>query len=350
MWDLVGKRYTFFLLSAWVVVPGLLSLTLFGLPLSIDFTGGSFLELSFVQGSSIPPAEIVEIFAVQGLTDTKVQTSGEGTLLIRSKVIDPSIKQQLGETLRQRFGEFSELRFESVGPTVSSEVQRQAVLAVAAASLGILLYISWAFRHVPNPLRYGTCAILAVLHDAGVVVGLASIFGLIFGWEVDALFLTALLTIIGFSVHDSIVVFDRIRENIRRRPEETLESVVNHSIIQTLDRSINTSLTVVLTLFALILFGGVTIRYFVLVLLIGIVSGTYSSIFNASLLLVEWERRPQRLLYALSFLLPPLGAVAGLVQALRQEGSRIVARNALAAAGVGVVTWAALFALRSVMA
>jgi preprotein translocase subunit SecF len=163
-------------------------------------------------------------------------------------------------------------------------------MAVGLACVGILIYISWAFRKVANPLRYGACAIIALLHDVLVVLGIFSILGVAFGIEIDALFLTALLTgPIGFSVHDTIVVFDRIRENINKYPGETFERVVNHSLLQTLGRSISTSLTVIFTLSALFLFGGVTIRYFVLAMLVGIVTGTYSSIFNASPLLVVWE-------------------------------------------------------------
>ncbi|MGD2159391.1 MAG: protein translocase subunit SecF, partial [Anaerolineales bacterium] len=186
------------------------------------------------------------------------------------------------------------LRFESVGPSVGQEVASRAAGAVGFAAIAIMLYITYAFRGVPHAFRYGVSAITAMLHDVAVVVGLEAIFGHYLGWEVDALFLTALLTVIGFSVHDSIVVFDRIRENsriYRRLPYETL---VNHSIVQTLDRSINTQLTVMFTLLALALFGGVTIRHFVIILLIGVFSGTYSSIFNAAPLLVVWENREWR--------------------------------------------------------
>lgn len=182
-------------------------------------------------------------------------------------------------------------RFESVGPSVGQEVAQRAAGAVGLAALGILLYITYAFRGVEHAFRYGAAAIIAMLHDVILVIGIEAILGHYLGWEADALFLTALLTIIGFSVHDSIVVFDRIRENsriYRRLPYETL---VNHSIVQTLDRSINTQLTVMLTLLALALFGGSTIRHFVVILLIGVFSGTYSSIFNAAPILVVWENK-----------------------------------------------------------
>lgn len=291
MFDIVGKRYWYFGLSALVVIPGLIALLLFGLPLAIDFTGGSLLQLELDQPANISTAEIQSIYAAQDpdLADALVQTSGERGLLIRSKTMDAETKNAIEAAIREKYGAFTELRFESVGPSVGAQVTTRATQAVALAAAGILLYIAWAFRHVPKPFRYAVCAIVAMIHDVAVVVGLAAILGYFLGWEVDALFLTALLTVIGFSVHDSIVVFDRIRENISRHRGESFESIVNHSIIQTLDRSINTQLTVVFTLTALALFGGVTIRHFVIWLLIGIVSGTYSSIFNASPLLVAWE-------------------------------------------------------------
>ena len=182
-------------------------------------------------------------------------------------------------------------RFESVGPSIGQEVAQRAAGAVGLAALGILSYITYAFRGVNHAFRYGVAAIMAMLHDVILVLGVESILGHYLGWEADALFLTALLTVIGFSVHDSIVVFDRIRENERIHRQLDYETLVNHSIVQTLDRSINTQLTVMLTLLALVLFGGNTIRHFVVILLIGVFSGTYSSIFNAAPILVVWENK-----------------------------------------------------------
>lgn len=293
MIDIIGKRYWYFLLSFIVIVPGLVALALYGLPLSIDFTGGSLLEIQFTGAKDLQPAQVKEILGGFGYDDSIVQTSGEGevqdTILVRSKQMDTPTKEKIEAALKEKYGDFVERRFESVGPSVGTEVTTHAGWAIAASAIAILLYISFAFRRVPSPFRYGVCAILAMIHDILVVVGLAAIFGKAFGWEVDSLFLTALLTVIGFSVHDTIVVFDRIRENMSRHVGEPFEAVVNHSIIQTLDRSINTQLTVLLTLLALALFGGLTIRHFVITLLIGIFSGAYSSIFNAAALLVVWE-------------------------------------------------------------
>lgn len=292
MFDIVGKRYWYFGLSALVVVPGLIALLVFGLPLAIDFTGGSLLQVEFNAPVNVSTAEIKSIYARHDpdLSDALVQTSGDRGLLIRSKTIpDLDTKNAIEADIRKTYGDFTEQRFENVGPSVGAQVANRAAQAVALAAIGILLYIAWAFRRVPNPFRYAVCAIVAMLHDVSVVVGLSAVLGHFLGWEVDALFLTALLTIIGFSVHDTIVVFDRIRENMSRHRGDSFENIVNHSIIQTLDRSINTQLTVLFTLTALALFGGVTIRHFVIWLLIGIISGTYSSIFNASPLLVAWE-------------------------------------------------------------
>jgi preprotein translocase subunit SecF len=182
----------------------------------------------------------------------------------------------------------------TVGPTVGRELVGRAILAVFITSIALLIYLTLVFRKVPNAFRYGVCAVLAVLHDVLVVVGVFALLGLIFGTEIDALFITAMLTVIGFSVHDTIVVFDRVRENITARRFERFDEVVNYSLVQTLARSINTSITVILTLFALYLFGGSSIHNFVLALLLGIISGTYSSIFNASMLLVIWENREWR--------------------------------------------------------
>jgi preprotein translocase subunit SecF len=289
MLDIVGKRYWWFLISLLIIIPGIVSLLLFQVKLGIDFTGGTIWELEFSRGN-IATAEMKAIFSDHGFPDTSVQTIGDTGVLIRTREIKSGDqKTQLAAALTSKFGKFQELRFEAVGPAVGQEVTSRALIAVAAAAVGILLYISYAFRKVKKPFRYGACAIIAMIHDVLVVVGIFSLLGHFFGMEVDAMFVTAVLTVIGFSVHDTIVVFDRIRENVAKYQGEKFETVVNHSVLQTLARSLNTSLTVVVTLAAVLMFGGVTIRTFVLTLLIGIVSGTYSSIFNASQILVVWE-------------------------------------------------------------
>jgi preprotein translocase subunit SecF len=295
MLDIVGKRYWFFGLSALVIVPGLIALLAWGLPLAIDFTGGSLLEVHFDSGHPPAPAEVVALYNELGVGDPLVQTAGTSDIVVRSREITNEQKIEILAAMESRFdGPVTELRFERVGATVGAEVAKRAAGAVALAAIGILLYITYAFRGVPHAFRFGVSAIVAMLHDVAVVIGVEAILGHFLGWEVDSLFLTALLTVIGFSVHDTIVVFDRIRENqaIHRRLD--FETLVNHSIVQTLDRSINTQLTVMLTLLALLLFGGVTTRHFVTILLVGVFSGTYSSIFNAAQILVVWENQEWR--------------------------------------------------------
>jgi preprotein translocase subunit SecF len=295
MLNIVGRRYWYFAISLIVIIPGLVALALWGLPLAIDFTGGSLLEVRFESGSPPAPAEIVTLYEEVGVGDPLVQSAGESDIVARSKTIDEAAKAEILSEMEARFGgPLTVLRFESVGPAVGTEVAQRAAGAVGLAALGIMAYITYAFRGVSHALRYGLAAILAMLHDVAVVIGIEAIIGHFLGWEVDALFLTALLTVIGFSVHDTIVVFDRIRENQRIYRRLDFETLVNHSIVQTLDRSINTQLTVMLTLLALLLFGGVTTRHFVAILLIGVFSGTYSSIFNAAPILVVWENREWR--------------------------------------------------------
>lgn len=295
MIDIVGKRYWFFGLSLLVIIPGILALMIWGFPLAIDFTGGSLLEVRFESGIPPEPAEVVELYEDLDVQDALVQSVGTDEISARSKSIDEAKANELIAEMESRFdSQITLLRFETVGPAVGMEVAQRASGAVGLAAIGILLYITYAFRGVPNALRFGVAAIIAMLHDVAVVIGIEAILGHFLGWEVDALFLTALLTVIGFSVHDSIVVFDRIRENQRVHRRLDFETLVNHSIVQTLDRSINTQLTVMLTLLALLLFGGVTTRHFVTILLIGVFSGTYSSIFNAAPILVVWENREWR--------------------------------------------------------
>ncbi|MGE5138614.1 MAG: protein translocase subunit SecF [Rudaea sp.] len=297
MVDIVGKRYWYFLLSLLVIIPGLVAMAIHwdlkGEPfsLAIDFTGGTNWELSNID--KVPSTDQVRaIFDKYGIRDAVPQpetVNGKPAVLIRSSEVTADNKLKIEPDLKKLLGNYTEVRFESAGPAIGAEVSQSATIAVIMAALGIIIYLTFAFRRVPQAFRYGVCAVIAMIHDILVVVGLASIFGLLFGWEVDSLFLTALLTVIGFSVHDTIVVFDRIRENLIRLRGLPFETVVNNSILQTLDRSINTQLTVLFTLTALTLFGGVTIHQFALTLLIGILSGTYSSIFNASPLLVVWE-------------------------------------------------------------
>jgi len=288
--DIIKNRYLYFLISLIVIIPGMIALALWGLPLAIDFTGGSMLEVKFESGKAPQPAEIIKVYQGLNIADPQVQTSEGDTVIIRSKDITEEIKDLILVELGKKFNSKTEVtRFDTVGPTIGQEIAGRAAITVGLAALGILLYITWAFRKIPNAFRYGTAAIIAMLHDIAVVVGIEAIFGHYLGWEVDSLFLTALLTVIGFSVHDTVVVFDRIRENSQIHRNLSYDRIVNHSLVQTLGRSIKTQFTVMLTLLALVLFGGVTIFHFTVILLVGIFSGTFSSIFNAAQILVVWE-------------------------------------------------------------
>jgi len=290
--DIVGKRYTYFLISLILIVPGLIGLIVWGLPLAVDFAGGSIVEIRFVTGNVPSLQDVRDLYAEFGELDAEPRSSGTNEMVIRTQHLNDTKNAEILTAMQEHFDiEILMLRFESVGPTIGREVTIRAIGTIVLAAIAILFYIWYAFRGVQNAHRYGVSAIVAMLHDVAVVFGMQALLSHFFGWEVDALFLTALLTVISFSVHDSIVVFDRIRENSGRSRRESYEKVVNQSIVQTMTRSINTQLTVFLTLLALLLFGGNTIRHFIVILMIGLLSGTYSSIFNASPILVVWENQ-----------------------------------------------------------
>ncbi len=293
MFNILGKRYLFFGLSLLLILPGIIIAIFYGMNLSVDFTGGTFVEISFASGTTPPPAEIVTVYNQFGVSDVQVQTTGDDTIIARSSFLEDSTRANIIDTIEDQLEDpVTIIRIDSVGAKIGQEVALRAALAVAVAAVIVVVYITFAFRGMPNAFRNGICAIIAELHDVLIVLSLVAIGGIFWGWQLDALFLTALLTVIGFSVQDTIVVFDRIRENstiYRRLPFETL---VNHSIIQTLQRSINTQLmTVEFMLLALVLFGGLTLRQFAVILLVGLFSGTYSSIFIAAPVLVVWENR-----------------------------------------------------------
>ena len=301
MFDFVRNRLFFYVLSAVFLVPGIISLALpGGLNPGIDFTSGTIMTIQF--DNPVDAGQLRDSFNSLGHPEAVIQQSGETTFVVRTRpLVQPTQTQagdvgtsertQIEQTLTNDFGSMQILNLDQVSPLIAEQIVRYAILAVAAASVCILGYLWWAFNRVSNPVRYGATAIVALLHDALIVLGIFSILGRLFPAqiELESTFIVAVLTVIGFSVHDTIVVFDRVRENFIRRAGERFEDVVNHSLAQTLTRSLNTSLTVILTLVVLMLFGGVTIRTFVLALLIGITTGTYSSIFIASMLLVSWH-------------------------------------------------------------
>lgn len=295
--DFVGRRRWYFMLSIIMIIPGLLAIFYnlatagSAFQLGIDFTGGTNWEITNI--SRMPTSDEVRAifgeFGIRDATPIPETLEGQPAVMIRSSEVRLEDKAAIGAKLQEILGDYTEVRFESAGPLIGAEVTQRAAIAVALTSLGVLLYMAFAFRNAPHAFRYGVCAILAMLHDILVVLGATAIFGILFGWQFDALVLTALLTVIGFAINDTIVVFDRIRENVRRLNGLPFDDIVNHSIMETLGRSLNTQLAVAFTLTALTLFGGVTTQQFTLTMLIGLISVTYSSIFNAAQFLVVWE-------------------------------------------------------------
>jgi preprotein translocase subunit SecF len=291
-------KYTkiYLLISLLVLIPGVISLFVFGLNLSIDFRGGSIMEYEFegrIDDASAITEGFREVFAEMEIDLFNVNVEGGNRVIARTRPVDVHENEVLKESVTEVFSGARQVSFTTIGPSVGAETTRRAFFALALATVGILLYIAYSFRNIPKPyssFRFGSAAIVAMMHDAFLVLGIFSILGYLMGVEIDALFITAILTVIGFSVHDSIVVFDRVRENLKKLPHNwSFREIVNYSLGETLNRSLSTSLTVIITLFALFLLGGTTIKYFSLALLIGIVSGTYSSIFTASPVLVLWE-------------------------------------------------------------
>lgn len=289
--NILGKRYIFFGVSLLFILIGLVIALTRGIPLSIDFTGGSLLEVTF-QGQTPKPGDIIAVYDGAGVKDVQVQTSETGSYIIRSQFLENENRNTVISALNEAIGQVTVERFDSVGPSIGQQVTSRGALAVVVSSLLVVLFIAWSFRGVTHAFRYGICAILAMIHDVAIIFSFTAIGSLLFGWEIDSLFLTALLTVIGFSMQDTIVVFDRIRENSNIYRRLDFETLVNHSIVQTLQRSINTQLmTVEFLLLALAMFGGITLREFAAILLIGLFSGTYSSIFIAAPILVLWENR-----------------------------------------------------------
>lgn len=288
--DFVGKRGWFYLFSLAVILPGVVFLIITpGVNPGIDFTGGSTLTLEFE--ANVNQTDLRQRLTSLGHPDATVQKLGDRTYFIRTKQLTDDSKVNLVDALESNLSPdgLTELSFDLVSPVVASETVVNALYAVLAAAVGIFIYIWWAFRNVPSPFRYGAAAIVALVHDSIIVIGIFSILGAVLDMEVGTMFLIAILTVIGYSVNDTIVVFDRIRENVTIHPNRQLSEVVNLSISETIGRSLNTSITLMVTLLALFLFGGTTIREFLLVLLIGVVAGTYSSIAIASQVLISWE-------------------------------------------------------------
>ncbi|MDP3784982.1 MAG: protein translocase subunit SecF [bacterium] len=298
---LVRARKFTYVLSALLILVSIGSLLFYGLELGIDFTGGSILEGEFSAkgGATYGGSGRPEIFQVQEKINSLnfgailIQPTGEKGILVKTRSLSEEEHQQVLKAL-SILGEFKEFRFDSIGPTIGKELRTRSVYATILVLVAIILYIAFAFRKVSRPVSswfYGLAAVVALFHDIFIPIGLFSALGHFKGVEIDTLFVTAILTVLGFSVHDTIVVFDRIRENLKKPGvlAESFEETVGKSLSQTLARSINTSLTVLIVLVALYFLGSPSTKYFSLALIIGIIAGTYSSIFIASPLLVTWN-------------------------------------------------------------
>ena len=289
--NIIGHRRWWYILSICLIIPGVAAIATWGLPVGIDFRGGTLIEIETKNETS--PSTIKDTLEKNGYRAV-VTSAGQGRAQIRIPPLEQEKKGQLQEQLRGGIGEYTEVSFQTVGPTVSRDLTTKALWAILLASIGIIVFIAWAFRRVPRPAsswRFGFVAIVALLHDLLTTVGVFAIVAHYTGYEIDSLFITALLTVLGFSVHDTIVIFDRIQENLRLHPSQPFAQVANFSVVQTFARSLGTSLTVVLVLSALYIFGGTSIHGFVFTLLFGIIIGTYSSIFIAAPLLTTWQNR-----------------------------------------------------------
>jgi preprotein translocase subunit SecF len=296
---ILNARKIWITFSVILTIASVVSISVFGYRTGIDFAGGTNLEVQLTGAKAGADAKqaITEAYKQIAKMDVAPQSTEADRYFVRSMQIDNQKKNEILAELQTKFATVSELRFESVDPTISADIVRKAILAVVVAALGIMFYLAYAFRRVPKPLNswdFGLGAVVALIHDVIVLLGLYSLMSHYLGAEVDGMFIAAVLTLLGFSVHDTIVTFDRIRENLRRRAGEDLETICNDSIAETIVRSINTSFTVFLVLLAMVLFGGATLKFFTLALIIGVVFGTYSSIFIATpVLLWMGSRRRQ---------------------------------------------------------
>ncbi len=285
-------KWLYFLLSALVLVPGIVSLILFGLKPSIDFVGGSLLELRFEENYQLPITNYQSTIEDSGFEVYSIQSSGEKEFLVRMKPISKDDVSTIRAALAEKFEEMpEEVRFETVGPTLGRELLIKTLMAIILAAGAILGYVAWAFKKA----KFGACAIIAMFHDSLIILGIFSLLGHFYGVEVDTLFVTAVLTILSFSAHDTVVVYDRIRESQKRHPGVKFVDLVNKAITETLVRSLNNSMTIVFMLLALLFFGGETIKWFIFALLIGTIAGTYSSTFTAAPLLVVWDEIEKRI-------------------------------------------------------
>lgn len=293
--NFIKRRRIYYAISGTLIIISFLSILFFGLKTSIEFRGGSILEVQY-KDKTPSVQEVKDILKSLNLGDIILERTSNNGFIIRMRNIDEKTHQEILAKLREK-GSLEELRFESIGPIIGQELKRKTEYLIILSIISIIIYITFAFRRVMRPVKswqYGVAGVLALFHDVFIPVGIFSLLGKFYGVEITVPIITALLTVFGYSINDSVVVFDRIRENLLRRRYDSFEETVNESLNQTLSRSINTSLTTLLVLFAIFFFGGETLRYFALALILGISFGTYSSIFIASPLLVTWWKKRYR--------------------------------------------------------
>ena len=288
MIDIIGKRRWFFLISGIAILLSIIFLAVFGLKPGLEFSSGSSITLGFDQ--TVDAGAFKEELANLGYGNSIVQTTGGGDFLIRTVALNDDARQQLEAGLTAKFGALTEKSFQTVEPVIARQTSRTTIIALVVATFLMLLYIIFAFRRVPKSFRYGTTFTIALVHDVLITAGVFSVLGVLAGWEIDLMFITGVLAVIGVSIDNTIVVFDRIRENVRKGISPSFEVVANYSIVETLSRCLNTTMTIVITTAVLLLFVGGSIQNFVWVLLIGTIVGTFDSVFVAPSLLVVWEQ------------------------------------------------------------
>ncbi|MFH1640074.1 MAG: protein translocase subunit SecF [Chloroflexota bacterium] len=288
MFNIVGNKKWFFLISGVFIMIALVSLALFRLKPGIEFSSGSILTIRFEQ--QVEQGELQTALSDLGYPNAIIQRTAGGDFIIRTHELSGEVKSNLEEILTTRFGNLSEVEFNSVSPIIATETTRNAAIAVAFAAIGLLLYIAWAFRRMPSPFLYGVSAVIAIIHDIMITVGAFAILGRVLNWEINLMFVTGILALVGYSVNNTVVVFDRIRENLGRRISSDFAVVVNRSLLETMGRCFNSVITTEIAILALLLFVGASIRNFGFVLLIGLIAGTFSSAFLAPLLVVTWEK------------------------------------------------------------
>ncbi len=288
MFDIIGKRFWYFLISGIVILAGIIALFVFGLQPGIEFMSGSEVTISFEK--PVDKQELTKALADLGYGGGSTIVRRAGTdFILDLPELDDAAKAALRAGLADKLGQFRDGGFQLVSAKAAADTTRNVVIAVIISAIGILLYISWAFHRMPNPFRWGVCAIASLVHDVLVVVGVFAILGGIFGWQVDLMFIAGVLTVIGYSVNDTIVIFDRIRENVSKNPGMDFEAMINYSLVETISRTLITGAGTLFVLIALLLIIGAPIQNLVTVLLVGIITGTYSGMCTAAPLLVVWK-------------------------------------------------------------